>query len=484
MSKTRKGDLKSRVNSLLKAMRTGSSNVSRETRLLTGHDEPEERDEVEQTGLRMTLMFEPYSKEAEAFTGELISGMKQANRGPKRAAQRAIGIIAADLMRATGEGPRTYLYRPVGAGTFAGSNVSYRPFTRAYEALDACGLLTVEPGVMDFGPGLNGRATRFHPTPALIALARTFGINAADFDKHFRPVWQRPKVRHPVSLRAATKRSYGAYGSKIAGKLMKVDHADPVVIALARQVDEINAAIGNTPISLPHTGFQRGFNQGDLPGVHYDRGGRLYSIGGGYQQKSGDARALMTIDGDEVVEWDISSSHLTIAMTMLGFPVPATGDLYSVPGIPRAIVKLYVNACLGNGKPLGRWPSDAVKAYAKNDEPEKPNKMKRSVIDEGYLYSGKLLSDWPIKRLKSEVLPRFPVLSLINGKDIKWDILQHKESCAIVGAVHELCTVHGVIALPVHDSIICKKNHSTITRDVLSRHFEREVGMKPKLKCK
>jgi len=484
MKKIERDNLKSRVASLLKSVGTALSSVNAATDESTHVAKPEQAKELDQIGLFMTLMHEPYSKEAMAFTARLVGEMKHSSRGPKRAAQRALGMIAADLMRALREGPLTYLYRPVGAGAFTDGVVTYRPFTHAYKALDAQGMLIVEPGVIDFAPGLKGKATRFHPTPAMVSLAAEFGIDAAEFDKHFRPVSQRPKVRHPIRLRASTKRQYGAHGLKIVGKRMAVDHADPVVIAYARQVDEINAAIGNTPISAPHIGFRRVFNQGDVPGVHYDRGGRLYSIGGGYQQLSGDERSRMTVDGEPVVEWDISSSHLTIAMMMLGYPVPATGDLYAVPGVPRAIVKLYVNASLGNGKPIGKWPSDAVKGYAKPDLPKKPNKMKQSIIEQGYPYSGDLLADWPIMLLKKEVLTCYPVLGAIADNGIKWDVLQFRESCVVVNAVHELCTIHGVVALPVHDSIICKKSEASITHDVLLRHFKAIVGIEPTLKCK
>ena len=484
MKKIEHDKLKSRVASLLKSAGKGLSSVNAATDDLTDVGKPEQAEALDQIGLFMTLMHEPYSKEAMAFTAQLVGRMKQSSRGPKRAAQRALGMIAADLMRALGEGPLTYLYRPVGAGTFTDGIVNYRPFKHAYKALAEQGMLIVEPGVIDFAPGLKGKATRFHPTPAMVSLAAEFGIDAAEFDKHFRPVSQRPKVRHPIRLRASTKRQYGAHELKIVGKQMAVDNADSVVIAYAQQVDEINAAIGNTPISAPHIGFRRVFNQGDVPGVHYDRGGRMYSIGGGYQQLSGDERSRMTIDGEPVVEWDISSSHLTIAMTMLGYPVPATGDLYAVPGIPRAIVKLYVNASLGNGKPIGKWPSDAIEEYARDDLPKKPNKMRLSIADQGYPYSGDLLADWPIKRLKKEVLTYFPVLSAIADNGIKWDVLQFRESCVVVNAVHELCSIRGVIALPVHDSIICKKSEALITHDVLLRHFKAIVGIEPKLKCK
>lgn len=171
-------------------------------------------------------------------------------------------------------------------------------------------------------------------------------------------------------------------------------------------------------------------------------------------------------------------------MARLGLPIPAAGDLYVVPGVPRAIVKLYVNSSLGNGNPLGKWPSDAIKEYARDGTKAKPNRLKDGVLAEKGAYTGKLGSDWPIKLMKKSVLPYFPALDKIGSEGINWGVLQFEESQAVVDAVHELCTVHGVVALPVHDSIICKQSDAAIVNDVLSRCFERRIGVKPKLKSK
>lgn len=435
-------------------------------------------------GVFMALLHEPYSDAAKAFVGRLVAGFKQSKRGAKGPAQRALGIIIADLMRAANEGPDAYLYRSIGATTFAYGVVRYGPFTKACKALVEQGVLIVEPGRMDFGPGLKGRATRFHPTKAFFDLAKACGVDASNFEAHFRHAPTCSNISHLIQLRASTKRRPGAFGHKIVGKKMKVDYENPKVAVFARQVAEINTAIGRAAISATHVGFRRIFNQGDVADVNYDRGGRLFSIGGGYQQLSGDKRSQMTIDGEPVVELDISSSHLTIAMAKLGLPIPSVVDLYEVPEIPRAIVKLYVNASLGNGKPLGNWPSDAIKEYAREGTKEKPNRLKDGVLGEGGVYTGKLGKDWPIKLMKKSVLPRFPALDRIAGDCIDWSILQFEESQAVVEAVHELCTVHGVVALPVHDSIICKKSDAAVANDVLSRCFERQIGVRPKLKSK
>ncbi|MGN7161697.1 hypothetical protein [Sphingomonas sp. SAFR-052] len=484
MKETESEKLKARVLSMMANLGKGVPSVRPGVERTTDDDASPGKGRSDDDGLFMALMHEPYSDAAKAFVGKLVAGFQQSNRGAKGPAQRALGIIVADLMRAANESPDAYLYRSIGATTFADGVVRYGPFKKAYRALVEQGMLTVEPGRMDFAIGFKGKATRFHPTKAFFDLAKAYGIDGSDFQAHFRHAPLCSDIGHLIQLRASTKRRPGVFGHKIVGKKMKVDHENPKVTAFARQVDEINAVIASATISAVHISFRRIFNQGDLAGVDYDRGGRLFSIGGGYQQLSGDERSKMTIDGERVVELDISSSHLTIAMARLGLPVPATGDLYAVPGVPRAIVKLYVNASLGNGKPLGNWPSDAIKDYARDGTKAKPNRLKDGVLAEGGAYTGKLGSDWPIKLMKKSVLPYFPALDKIGSEGINWGILQFEESQAVVDAVHELCTVHGVVALPVHDSIICKQSDAAIAYDVLSRCFERRIGVKPKLKSK
>lgn len=484
MKKTERDKRWSRLLSKMANAGAGVSSVRPSVGRTNDDDASSFKSRNDDDGVFMALLHEPYSDAAKAFVERLVAGFKQSKRGAKGPAQRALGIIIADLMRAANEGPNAYLYRSIGATTFADGVVRYGPFTKAYKALVEQGVLIVEPGRMDFGPGLKGRATRFHPTKAFFDLAKAYGVEAIDFETHFRPVPPRSAIGRPIQLRASTTRQYGAFGHKVVGKPMTVDCDNPTVIAFARQVDEINAVIGNATISAAHIGFRRIFNQGDVAGVNYDRGGRLFSIGGGYQQLSGEKRSRMTIDGEAVVEWDISSSHLTIAMAKLGLDIPATADLYAVPGVPRAIVKLYVNASLGNGNPLGKWPSDAIKEYARDGTKVKPNRLKDSVLGEGGAYTGKLGRDWPIKLMKKSVLPCFPALNKIGRAGINWGILQFEESQSVVDAVHELCTVHGVVALPVHDSIICRKSDAGVTYDVLSRCIERRIGVKPKLKSK
>ena len=489
-SKTR-GDVAKRVMSLLKSSKHKAGAEAVPETLETS---PPPKGANEPTASFMSLLFEPSSDQACAFTDELISRMSLPASGPKQKKMQAVRIVASELMRCAADGDESYLYRPMGANTFDASTVSYKPFCAAYKALATQGMLDHEPGAVDFGSGIKRTATRFYPTAALIDLAKGFGIESTDFDQHFKPLLRPQRVRQPISLRKASRRAYGAFGLKIAGDPMPVNNSDPTVMRFAKQVNEINEALADTKIDartnkgiiIPHVGFQRSFNQGDLPDVHYNRGGRLFAIHGGYQNLSAEQRAKMTIDGEAVAECDISASHLTIAMSLMKMPIDNPSALYNIAGIPRIIAKLYVNASLGNGKRLHRWPDDAVKdyAYVERDGNDKKNRLRAAVEEEGYRWSGDLRKDWPIGMIKREVLGVFPLLNDLEDNKIGWGRLQFEESCVIVDAVHDLCCKQGVPALPVHDSIICKASDKDLVKETMERHFSKRFGVKPGIKCK
>jgi hypothetical protein len=106
-----------------------------------------------------------------------------------------------------------------------------------------------------------------------------------------------------------------------------------------------------------HRGFRRDFNCCDVPVSEYgwNLGGRLYSPGeASYQQASQADRIKMTIDGDIVVEIDVSTAQLS---ALLGAGRP-DGDLYQrgrLAQVPRPIVKTWVTVSIGRGSPLLRW---------------------------------------------------------------------------------------------------------------------------------
>jgi hypothetical protein len=77
-----------------------------------------------------------------------------------------------------------------------------------------------------------------------------------------------------------------------------------------------------------------------------------------------------------------------------------------------------------------------------------------------------------------------PLLHDLLSSPYRWGDLQFIEGEVIVEAVHTLTVIHGVPALPVHDSIIVPISQRAIAEAVLSAASERHVGIRPFLEAK
>jgi hypothetical protein len=79
-----------------------------------------------------------------------------------------------------------------------------------------------------------------------------------------------------------------------------------------------------------HRGYRRIFNCGDQEGFDWNKGGRLYSQGeDSYQRLHKDERLKMLIDGQPVVEIDVTASFLTILHARCARPLDLSRDPYA-----------------------------------------------------------------------------------------------------------------------------------------------------------
>ncbi|ARR52215.1 hypothetical protein HY78_01440 [Rhizorhabdus wittichii DC-6] len=235
-------------------------------------------------------------------------------------------------------------------------------------------------------------------------------------------------------------------------------------------INEINSFMADQDIRpFCHRAFYRTFNNGDITPYHYDKGGRLISMGDSYQHLSQRDRRLITINGETTIELDIQGSHLTIARAKLGLKFDPAIDIYKIPGIPRSVVKQCVTMTLGKGSFHKDWPSEIVEDFLQKE-------VEADRID--------LLAKHPFDVVKAEVLKLAPFLTDLKKHKINWANLQFLESEAIVNTVHELATVHGVPSLPVHDSLIIPASQRAKAEEVLKRRFKEVVGIEPHLTAK
>ena len=194
--------------------------------------------------------------------------------------------------------------------------------------------------------------------------------------------------------------------------------------------------------------------------------GRLYSLGVNKYQHLSD-RTNIRIDGKETVEIDISASHLTgflgvsaATKDTLSEPM-VTSDLYSIPGIPRKVVKAALMLILGKGTLVGlSWYQLKV---SDND-----NRIQ-------------VCCKYAIQDVVNRLLERYPQLRSVTPQT-ESDLF-YRESQAILGAIQDLMAL-GIPALPTHDSIVVISDKLGTAKEVLSRNYYASFGVRPLLKTK
>ena len=187
----------------------------------------------------------------------------------------------------------------------------------------------------------------------------------------------------------------------------------------------------------------RRFTQGSLK-----CGGRLY--GGFWQPLKKTARAdAITINGESVVELDYGQMMPRMVYGLVG-QLPPPGDLYSLPGtVPsnRDGIKRLLNAMLFTRKALNRKPKDTAEAL-----------------------KGRSLGEW-----MKAVEAAHPDMVAMFNRGIGHG-LQFTESRIMVDVLLRLMT-EGIVALPIHDSIIVPRSAAARAQLVMERTFAEVVGV-------
>jgi hypothetical protein len=275
-----------------------------------------------------TLARQATSAEAKALT-EVVCTTAYEHSTNKRGV--LLGTVAAFLGDLLKVDPDEWVRLSTRPAAFTGRPITRSSFIAVADAMEAAGLIEKKPGyvLMNDGVMREKRSTRYKATSKLWALAAEHGIRNSQ--GHFTivntKVVERLVKTDPIGLRSFSE---WTDDGKVKGTPLEFDKTAPAVLALARDVEKINAfwedheLLGGT-----HRGFTRIFHKpavlnGSGP-YGWNMGGRLYSAGEGYQTMSKDDRLRMTIDGESVAELDVQASYLTIFQAQQGNPL----DVYS-----------------------------------------------------------------------------------------------------------------------------------------------------------
>lgn len=410
----------------------------------------------------MSLQLIASSMNSKAMVSDLTKSLleKSHRKSATKKFEAAVAAIVGDLL--IGANSDRYCYRTMGKCHFTGHRIGYQPAVDALRGLTAMGYAEHQPGFKcGANRDLKGQASRYRATKSFLEAALIFGVTPSTSGQHFHTAPVPGRVRLPIILRP--KREYWQGGQRAAD--LAIDKSDPMYRAAAERVQRINDYMARQHITgCTPPRFQRIFNEADEPGFAWDKGGRLYAAGGGYQNMPSEERAAIRINGKPVCELDISSSHLTIVYALNRQQMTNPADLYSIDGVPRPVVKSWITMTLGYGQFHKDWPKQASTELATK--------------------YGISTDDYPIDGVRNAALNKHPLLSEFITLGVGWGRLQFLESEALLLTVETLAYDHNVTALPVHDSIVVPHDSLVMAESAMSNAFLKAVGTRPLIKLK
>jgi hypothetical protein len=325
--------------------------------------------------------------------------------------------------------------------------VAARQYLAACDALVSLGLVGQSRSIR-YGTGIvwdeggpesfAGKAPRLWPTEALLDAARRHGVVPATLVADFKDVYPTvpPEVPQPIQM-FTLKRPRRSEKAPIL-----IRRGDPDAARQTEKVTSYNAWIAEHAIGgcLPPR-LNRVFTASWL------LGGRWYAVGneGNYQRMSEAERLGITINGEPVAEVDVEASHLSIMHGLLGLPLP-DGDPYDFPELPRVVAKAWITATLGKGTAVTKWAAKATK-----DNPQLRHHDPKEV--------GRIIcARYPFLRRPADAVAASAGLDRLAHIGGTARLLTHRlmaiEAQALTGAMEYLQGSRGVLALPVHDSLI------------------------------
>lgn len=471
----------------------------------------------------LALDLKPQSPGANALVDLLVQRVETANsdrrnsrqEAGRRKLRQAVGAIVGGVLRAWGhpDQPGRPVARSNQAEQFTPNQmfardlleasvrrqdgvVGRRIFKTVMEGLQAEGLILHKRGYrrtnlsqLRMGQGEKGKAACYWPTAALLVLAEQQGLSPRTIAKAFRaPAPQRQRLqRQLVEVRPFRQQRWQAWQMATPppaslGCLAQQENgaSSDAIALLAEEVAAHNALAAVTPVTYP-----AGMSGAPPQWYRVFTGswrlqGRWYAVGAGgdaaaghvvsYASLKATQRSRLRMADEAVVELDVSASHLTLLLGLLDTPLPE-GDPYERLGYPREIVKQWVMEACGKGRPPTRW-SSALPTEVRAGLPA-------------------------IKAVGAAVIRRFPQLeqpALVVPEDLPGEVgqpahrlvphyLAAREAEAMTLAMRSL-RQHGILALPVHDSLIVPASAEAQARRAITAGYLAVCGQPPRMTIK
>lgn len=377
-----------------------------------------------------------------------------------------MGAIVAGLLRAALKGRAVSAQKRPGGFMWTGALFGHRAFWSKVDALNAAGLVASMRGVTTNrwsadDPLYGGLPTRLWATDALLSMAAQHGLSQETLSSDW-----------PVSRAAETRKIALRRNDLIVCRVLGGDDrvsldasGRSAVAAMAERLARVNALIADADIHGCAAVALRRLFRHDLR-----LGGRLYAVGGSCYQRMNEAeRSGIHIDGESVVEIDVSGSALTVLLGLCGATDRLPDDLYAIdPAVPREAVKAWFTQSIGSGKPATQWSSRA----SPDAQAFKPSDIRAA-----------MLSAYPaLDRRWPSLLPADLIASLPANK-IDWAVGQYVTF--VEGAIMETAVTRlaqdGIVCLPVFDSLIVQRTDAETAKHVLTTAFKERLGLTPQM---
>jgi hypothetical protein len=342
--------------------------------------------------------------------------------------------------------------------------VSYRQRVKIRDGLEALEFIEVSKGkqfVTRSGFGgkaltvQQGRTTRLRATQTLLNVLESIGITPKTYFEHFfveLPQWT-------IKLRAQSK-GYGK--SKAKGKILPVPRNDRTE-ALDADLQTINHfTLAQNIEGTAFHGYIRLFNNGDAEDFNWNKGGRLYAH---FQRLKSEDRRKIKINGEPIVEIDVSASFLTILHGLLDLPFDRESDAYTIDGVQREAVKAFISQTFGLGALPKRWSRSWDHKF-----------------QEAYGYS--LAQKYKLAEVKEVILAKYPSLMSLEERNLSWADLMFIESEAMLNAMLVLKSQYQVPSLLVHDSLIVPQSYERQASATIRSAYFGYCKIDPRLKVK
>lgn len=373
----------------------------------------------------------------------------------------SIKVILLNLLQAWHLSPTEWVYLSLSRAAYSKSNglneqISYRSLKSVWDGL--CRLNYVdyvegnsnETSVTAFSKKQHGYLTRVRATEAAVSFLNGTHCLTLDMAYRLRPqelIILKDKHGNQIKYEDSPdiiqmRKNLTKFNRMLSKSDIGLKVGNGNLNALQNDLHED----GHAPIDMTSKSLHRPFNNGS-----FQQGGRFYGAWWVTVQK--ELRPQIIIDRESTVEIDYVTMNPRMLYAKEG--VELDFDPYVLPGkmvqIPRKMVKAIFNQLAFGDK----MPSRTPKGW-------------------------KLPSHLKYKQVLQAVLDHTHVINKHYCKSMS-GTLQYQDSCIAEGVLLQLAD-KGIVALPIHDSFVVKKNDQKTLEQVMTQVFKDATGVIPQLR--